>query len=263
MSEQTVDISVLAPAYNEQECLPELCRALNETLSGMGRSYEIIIANDGSTDDSLSILRELKNKIPQLRVLSLSQRSGQTAAMEAGFEAARGKYVVTIDADLQNDPADIPAMIELLEADKADLVTGHRHKRQDNWLRLVSTKIANGVRNRLLHETVADSACALKAYKREIIPKLKLFDGLHRFFTSIVKMNGFRVLEIPVNHRPRTKGQAKYGMWNRAFCSLRAAFAVRWMQKHTLNYEVKELEAEGLQTNFDVSAGNGITESVK
>ncbi len=244
MSERTVDISVLAPAYNEQESLPELCRALNETLSGTGKSYEIIIADDGSTDDSLSILKGLKSKIPQLRVLSLSRRSGQTAAMEAGFRAARGKYVVTIDADLQNDPADIPAMSELLETDKADMVNGHRHKRQDSWLRLVSTKIANSVRNRLLHESVADSACSLKAYKREIIPTLKLFDGLHRFLTSIVKMNGFRVLEIPVNHRPRTRGQAKYGMWNRAFCSLRAAFAVRWMQKHTLIYDVKELNSE-------------------
>ncbi len=242
MIEQSVEISVLAPSYNEQECLPELCRALNETLGSMGKSYEIIIVDDGSTDDSLSILKGFKSEIPQLRVLSLSQRSGQTAAMEAGFEAARGKYVVTIDADLQNDPADIPAMIELLEADKADMVTGHRHKRQDSWLRLVSTKIANGVRNRLLHETVADSACSLKAYKREIIPKLKLFDGLHRFLTSIVKMNGFRLLEIPVNHRPRTKGQAKYGLWNRVFRSLRAAFAIRWMQRHVMVYEVKELE---------------------
>ena len=244
MIEQSVDISVLAPAYNERECLPELCRALNETLGGMGKSYEIIIVDDGSTDDSLAILKGLKGEIRRLRVLSLCRRSGQTAAMEAGFEAARGKYVVTIDADLQNDPADIPAMIELLEADKADMVTGHRHKRQDNWLRRFSTRVANGVRNRLLHETIADSACALKAYKRQIIPRLKLFDGLHRFLPTIAKMNGFRVLEIPVNHRPRTLGQAKYGMWNRVFRSLRAAFAVRWRQRHTLNYEVKEVKDE-------------------
>ena len=242
MIEHSVDISVLAPAYNERECLGELCRALNETLGGMGKSYEIIIVDDGSTDDSLAVLKGLKGEIAQLRVLSLSRRSGQTAAMEAGFRAARGKYVVTIDADLQNDPADIPAMIELLETDKTDMVNGHRHKRQDSWLRLFSTKVANGVRNMLLHESVADSACSLKAYKREIIPTLKLFDGLHRFLTSMVKMNGFRVMEIPVNHRPRTLGTAKYGMWNRVFRSLRAAFAIRWMQRHTLIYEVKELE---------------------
>ena len=242
MSEQSVDISVFAPAYNERECLGRLCRSLNETLGGMGRSYEIIIADDGSTDDSLAILKELKKEIPQLRVLSLSRRSGQTAAMEVGFRAARGKYVVSIDADLQNDPADIPAMIELLEADKADMITGHRHKRQDNWLRRFSTRVANGVRNWLTHETIADSACSLKAYKNQIIPKLKLFDGLHRFMPTIVKMNGFRVLEIPVNHRPRTLGTAKYGMWNRVFRALRATFAVRWMQRHTLVYEVKELE---------------------
>lgn len=242
MPAQAVEISVMAPSFNERECLPELCRALNDTLSSMGRSYEIIIVDDGSTDDSLAILKEFKTKIPQLRVLSLAQRSGQTAAMEAGFTAARGKYVVTIDADLQNDPADIPAMIELLDADKADMVTGHRHKRQDSWLRLISTKIANGVRNRLTHENVADSACSLKAYKRQILPKLKLFDGLHRFLPTIAKMNGFRVMEIPVNHRPRTKGTAKYGMWNRVFRALRATFAIRWMQRHALVYEVKEME---------------------
>ena len=242
MSEQSVDISVLAPAYNERECLGQLCRALNETLGSMGRSYEIIIADDGSTDDSLAILKGLKSEIPQLRVLSLMRRSGQTAAMEAGFRAAKGRYVVSIDADLQNDPADIPAMIELLDADKADMITGHRHKRQDSWLRKFSTRVANGVRNWLTHETIADSACSLKAYKREIIPKVKLFDGLHRFMPTVVKMNGFRVLEIPVNHRPRTLGTAKYGMWNRVFRALRATFAIRWMQRHSLVYEVKELE---------------------
>ena len=240
MGEHNVEISVLAPAYNERECLGELCRTLDGVLAETGRSYEIIIADDGSTDDSLEVLRELRSEIGALRVLSLSQRSGQTAAMEAGFMAARGKYVVTIDADLQNDPVDIPGMVELLEADKADMVTGHRHKRQDSWLRKISTRVANGVRNRLTHETIADSACSLKAYKRQIIAKLKLFDGLHRFLPTIVKMNGFRVMEIPVNHRPRTKGQAKYGLWNRVFRALRAAFAVRWMQKHVLNYEVKE-----------------------
>lgn len=242
MSEQTVEISVLAPAYNERECLEDLCRTLNDILATMGRSYEIIIADDGSTDDSLDVLRGLQGRIPALRVLSLSRHSGQTAAMEAGFLAARGRYVVTIDADLQNDPADIPAMVKLLDDDTAEMVTGHRCKRQDNWLRKISTRVANGVRNRLLHESIADSACSLKAYKRHIIQKLKLFDGLHRFMPAIVRMNGFRVTEISVNHRPRTRGQAKYGLWNRVFRALRAVFAVRWMQRHAMVYEVRELE---------------------
>ena len=242
MSEQSVDISVMSPAYNERDCLADLVRALDETLVKLNKSYEIIIVDDGSTDDSLAILRGLKGQFRALRVLAMSNRSGQTAAMEAGFLASRGKYVVTIDADLQNDPADIPAMIELLDTDKGDMVTGHRRNRQDNWLRKVSTKVANGVRNWLNHETIADSACALKAYKREIIPRLKLYEGLHRFMTTIAAMNGFRVVEIPVNHRPRTRGVAKYGVWNRAFRALRAAFAVRWMQRHVLIYDVRELE---------------------
>ena len=242
MSEQAVDISIMSPAYNEQDCLADMCRELNETLSGMGRSYEIIIVDDGSEDDSLNVLRGLKRDYPALRALTMGEHIGQTACMEAGFLASRGKYVVTIDADLQNDPADIPTMIEVLDADRADMVTGYRHKRQDNLLRKISTRIANGVRNWLLQETIADSACALKAYKREIIPKLKLYNSLHRFLTTIAKMNGFRVLEIPVNHRPRTRGKAKYGLWNRVFESLRAAFAVRWMQRHILLYDVKELD---------------------
>ena len=242
MNEQSVDISVMAPAYNEQECLADLCRELDAVLFGMNRSYEIIIVDDCSQDDSLNVLRKLKGDYRPLRVLRMSKRSGQTAAMEAGFLAARGKYVVTIDADLQNDPADIPAMIELLDEDKADVVTGHRCKRQDNWLRKISTKVANGVRNWLNHEKIADSACALKAYKRQVIPKLKLYEGLHRFLTTIAAMNSFRVVEIPVNHRPRTRGKAKYGLWNRAFRSLRAAFAVRWMQRHVLIYDVREVE---------------------
>ncbi|NIA07498.1 MAG: glycosyltransferase [Actinobacteria bacterium] len=242
MNKPSVDISVISPAYNEQECLADLCRELNETLSAMGRSYEIIIVNDCSEDDSLNVLRGLKGNYPALRVLTMGKRTGQTACMEAGFLTARGKYVVTIDADLQNDPADIPAMIELLDTNKADMVTGHRHKRQDHWLRKLSTKVANRVRNWLNHETISDSACALKAYKHEIIPKLKLYEGLHRFMTTIVAMNGFRVVEIPVNHRPRTRGVTKYGLWNRVFRSLRAAFAVRWMQRHVLTYDVRELE---------------------
>ena len=242
MNEQSVDISAMSPAYNEQECLADLCREINETLSAMGRSYEIIIVDDGSEDDSLNVLRVLKRDYPALRVLTMGKHVGQTACMEAGFLAAWGKYVVTIDADLQNDPADIPAMIELLDTNKADLVTGHRSKRQDNWLRKVSTKVANRVRNWLNHETISDSACALKVYRREIIPKLKLYEGLHRFMTTIAAMNGFRVVEIPVNHRPRTRGVAKYGLWNRVFRSLRAVFAVRWMQRHTLIYDVREVK---------------------
>lgn len=242
MNEQSVDISVMSPAYNERDSLADLCRELNETLSAMNRSYEIVIVDDGSEDGSLDVLRELKRTYSSLRVLTMGEHIGQTACMEAGFLAARGKYVVTIDADLQNDPADIPAMIELLDADKADMVTGHRTRRQDNLLRKISTKVANRVRNWLNHEKIADSACALKAYKRQIIPKLKLYEGLHRFLTTIAAMNGFRVVETPVNHRPRTRGKAKYGVWNRVFRSLRAAFAVRWMQRHILIYDVKEIE---------------------
>ena len=238
----SVYLSVVAPAYNEVDNIPTLVSEVAAAAERTGESWEFVLVDDCSDDGSRDLLRELMKTVPQLRVLAQRKRSGQTAALEAGLRAVRGLYVATLDSDLQNDPAEIPRMVELLAGGKWDMVNGWRKERNDPWMRKLSTKVANGVRNWLTHESIHDSACGLKAYRREVTDKLKLFNGLHRFLPTLAKMNGFRVTEIVVNHRPRTAGVAKYGVWNRVFKALRDTFAIRWMQKRNLLYETIELE---------------------
>ncbi len=235
-------LSVVAPAHNEAENVGKLVDEVAAVASGLNESWEVIIVNDGSTDETGSVLRERMKDCPQLRVLSMKQRSGQTAAVEAGLRMARGRFVAMMDADLQNDPADLPAMIEKLVHDECDMVNGWRRDRKDPWIRLVSTRIANGFRNWLTRETIRDSACGLKVFKRECLPPLKFYNGMHRFLPTLVKMEGFRVIEVPVHHRPRSAGKAKYGVMNRVFKALRDVFAVRWMQSRTVPYVFTEWE---------------------
>jgi len=212
-------------------------------LATLGQKWEIVITDDGSTDDTVSVLGELRKRHPQLRVLSMQQRAGQTAALDAGLRRARGTFIATLDADLQNDPADIPRLLDVLLSQQCGFVNGWRANRRDPWIRLVSTRVANRVRNRLTREQIHDSACGLKVFRRECLDRLKLFNGMHRFLPTLVKMEGYRVVEVPVNHRPRTAGKAKYGVLNRAFKALRDAFAVRWMQQRMLRYECREWES--------------------
>ncbi|HNT37424.1 MAG TPA: glycosyltransferase, partial [bacterium] len=167
-----------------------------------------------------------------------------TSALDCALRRARGKYIASLDADLQNDPKDIPTMLVPIVSGKCDMVNGWRKDRRDPWIRLVSTKIANGVRNWLTHETIRDSACGLKVFRRECIERVKLYKGMHRFLPTLVKMEGFRVIEVPVNHRPRTAGKTKYSIGNRLFRALRDAFAVRWMQSRTVLYQYEEWERE-------------------
>jgi len=242
-SDEGVHLSVVAPAHNEADNLPRLIEETAAALAPLEQNWEIIIVNDGSTDGTLPVLRELMKKYPRLRVLSLQHRAGQTAAVDAGLRHARGAFLATLDADLQNDPADIPRLLEVLHSQPYDLVNGWRANRRDPWLRLVSTRIANGTRNWLTHEQIHDSACGLKVFRRECVDRLKLFNGMHRFLPTLVKMEGFRVVELPVNHRPRIAGKAKYGVFNRVFKALRDCLAVRWMQRRVLRYECQELES--------------------
>jgi dolichol-phosphate mannosyltransferase len=241
-SERGIHLSLVAPAHNEGDNLPRLLEETAAALAGFERPWEILITDDASTDDTAAVLRDLRTKYPQLRVLSLRRRSGQTAAVDAGLHHARGVFLATLDADLQNDPADIPRLLEVLTAQSCDFVNGWRADRHDPWIRLVSTRVANAVRNWLTHEQIHDSGCGLRVFRRECVERLKLFNGMHRFLPTLVKMEGYRVLEVPVNHRPRTAGRAKYGVLNRVFKALRDAFAVRWMQQRTVHYECQEWE---------------------
>ena len=232
------DLSIVIPAHNEAESI-ELCvRETAGVLDHLQRPYEILVVDDGSQDATFEILRKLRSDIPALRALRFKERRGQTAAMDAGFRNAAGEIVVTLDADLQNNPADIPRLLDALPG--WDAVCGVRVKRNDSFVRLISSRIANWVRNRLSDETIQDTGCTLKAYRRECLLKLKLFDGMHRFLPTLLKMEGCRVTELPVGHRPRLRGKAKYNIRNRVFKSFRDLLAVRWMKHRWIRYEIEE-----------------------
>jgi len=241
-SEPSVRFSVVAPAYNEAENLPALVAEVAAALAPLGDDWEMVVADDGSTDNTLAVLRELKKSQPRLRVICLKKNTGQTAALDAALRHARGRCIGMLDADRQNDPAELPRLLAVVESGECDFANGWRARRNDPWLRLVSTRIANGVRNWLTHEQIHDSACGLKVFRRECVANLKLFTGLHRFLPTLVRMEGFTVREIEVNHRPRTAGVAKYGVWNRVFKALRDTFAIRWMQRRMFRYEATEME---------------------
>ncbi len=232
------DLSLVVPVFNERDNLPLLVREIAAALAG--RRYEIVTVDDGSTDGSLEALKTLKRAHPELHIVAFAANAGQTAAFAAGFRAARGEVIVTLDADLQNDPADVPALVAQLETSGAAAVVGYRVDRRDSGWKRVQSRIANGVRNWLNRETIRDTGCSLKAFRADAVRALPLFNGMHRFLPTLVRMQGGRVVEAPVRHRPRRFGRTKYGMWNRIWRSLVDAFAVRWMQRRALSYRVSE-----------------------
>ncbi|HEX8254218.1 MAG TPA: glycosyltransferase family 2 protein [Thermoanaerobaculia bacterium] len=234
------DLSVVFPVYNEEENIPILLREIAAAVDGRGWSYEIVAVDDGSTDRSLEVLRASRAEHPTLRVLALQKNSGQTAALDAAWRAARGRLVVSLDADLQNDPADIPAMVQQLERAQSDMVIGVRVNRRDTWSRRMQSRIGNGVRNWITGDRITDTGCSLKLVKKEAVDRVRLFTGMHRFLPTLVRYAGYKVMEMPVNHRPRRFGVSKYGAMNRAFRGLADCFAVRWMGKRMLKYEVRE-----------------------
>src|SRR3984957_18241083 len=236
---QNVELSLVVPAYNEQEVIPELLRRVEAAMRNTGKTFEVVIVDDGSTDQTPKMLREAMLDRPWLRLLRMSRNGGQSAAFDAGFKAARGNIIATIDADLQNDPEEIPRLLPML--DGYDMITGWRSKRQDSTFRLFQTRVANRVRNWISKETINDSARSLKVYKRPSLDGIHLFAGAHRFMPTLVKMRGFTVLETPVKHSRRFAGTAKYGFRNRAFRAFVDLLAVRWMKKRSLRYDASEV----------------------
>lgn len=236
--EATVALSLVIPAFNEAENLPILLAEIRAALTGLDRSYEVLLIDDGSTDATLAVARELAGADSRLRIVHMRRRSGQSAALAAGFRRARGEVVVTLDADLQNDPADIATLLAALPG--ADVVSGVRQKRQDSWQRRVASRIANAVRNRLTHESISDVGCSLKAYRAELLRDLPMFTGMHRFLPTLVRMQGARLREVPVRHRPRVHGIAKYTIGNRLWRALADLFAVRWMQSRWIDHRLAE-----------------------
>lgn len=241
MDKEAPLISFVAPSYDEAENLPALVEQVAKAAAVIGKPWEFIIVNDASSDNSLQVLAELKGRFPQLRIINMDHRSGQTAALEAGFRHVRGSFVGTLDADLQNDPAEFPRMLQMVQSGQCDMLTGWRKERNDKPIRLVCSRMANHFRNWMTGEKIHDSGCSLKVFTREVAESFKLFNGLHRFLPALARMNGFRVLEVPVNHRARTAGVAKYGVWNRLFKASRDIFALRWMQARVLIYKTTEV----------------------
>ena len=204
-----MDLSIIIPAHNEDENVTTLCRELTGVLSVLKKTYEIIFIDDGSTDRTFSILANLAKENGDVRVIKFRKNFGQTAALDAGFKAARGKTIIAMDADLQNDPADIAPLLQKIQQG-FDVVSGWRRERQDSYSKRMISAGANLLRKILLHDTIHDSGCMLKAYRREAVEHLDLYGEMHRFIPALVEARGFRIGELVVHHRPRHAGVSKY-----------------------------------------------------
>jgi glycosyltransferase involved in cell wall biosynthesis len=233
-----LEISVVVPVFNEEENLPVLIPQIMEVLNRLGSLFEMIFVDDGSSDGSREIIKTMISQHPFIHLLGFKRNCGLSAALLAGMKEARGEKIVTLDSDLQNDPSDIPNLLGYL--DHYDMAIGWRQKREDPWLKRISSKVANALRNRVSKETVKDIACTLRAFKRECIQDIPAFNGMHRFLPTLVKMEGYRVVEVPVSHHPRRFGKSKYNIRNRMWRSFIDLLAVRWMKTRHLNYEIEE-----------------------
>ncbi|HEY7543021.1 MAG TPA: glycosyltransferase family 2 protein [Methylomirabilota bacterium] len=234
------DLSVVIPVYNEEASLSPLWSELRGVLERLRLAFEVVFVDDGSRDRSAEIIRSFRESDQRVRLVRLKTNGGETAATDAGFKAARGRRVVVMDADLQNDPRDIPMLLSYL--DQWDAVTGWRVDRAagDNLVRRASSRIANRVRNWVSDETIQDSGCTFRAFRRECLRGLVLYRGFHRFIPTLLKMRGYRVIEVPVGHRPRRFGRSKYGVLNRAVVAFADLLVIRWMNARLLRYEIVE-----------------------
>ena len=232
------DLSLVIPAYNERESVVPLFDELREVLAQVGRSYEIVMVDDGSLDGTAEWLVREAGRDPRVVPVLLAGNHGQSAAIAAGLRHARGAVIVTLDADLQNDPADLPRLLAGLES--ADVVSGVRARRHDHWLRRVSSRIANGVRRMALGDPITDIGCSFKAYRREALEGIPMFAGAHRFLPALCMFRGARLVEVTLSHRPRRYGVSKYGVGNRLWRGLYDLVGVRWLKSRMLRYRERE-----------------------
>ena len=242
-------LSIVAPCYNEQGNLEPLVTAIRDVMEPLNVTYEIVIADDRSTDRSWEILKTLGAADPKIHAVRLDRNCGQSAALWAGVQSAKGRFIATLDADLQNHPRELPRFLDAIQ--HCDCVCGSRVKARaqgDSHLKQFSSRVANGIRNRITRETISDSACGYRIFRRECAARLKFFKGMHRFIPTLFRIEGFVVTEIPIGHHARHTGHSHYGVLNRLFITVHDLFAVRWMQKRMFRYEVKE------QINFPPDA---------
>jgi dolichol-phosphate mannosyltransferase len=228
----TPEVSVIIPVFNEEGSVTQLQTELELALHGI--SHELLFVDDGSRDRTV----ERINRSPSVRILEFEKNTGQSAAMYAGLAAANGKVLILIDGDLQNDPGDIAKLLAEIERG-ADLVCGYRLKRRDTWFKRFQSKIANRVRSRFTKDGVRDTGCTLKAMRRECRAALIPFHGMHRFIPALIKGLGYKITEIPVNHRPRQHGSSKYNFGNRALRATIDMFGVRWFLERQIKFAIK------------------------
>jgi dolichol-phosphate mannosyltransferase len=227
-------LSVVIPVCNEAENVLPLAREVAAALGGR-TGFELLFVDDGSSDGTADAVRAARAEVPQVRLLRHSRRSGQSAAVASGVRRARGEWIATLDGDGQNDPADFPAMLDALHAAAAadppvHLVMGNRVTRRDTWLRRLSSRVANGVRGRLLGDGTPDTGCGIKLMHRDTFLRLPYFDHMHRFLPALYQQQGAGVISVPVNHRPRTRGTSKYGLHNRLWVGIVDMFGVMWLR---------------------------------
>ena len=221
-------ISVVVPVFDEEPNLAPLVQEIGAAFAGL--DYELLVVDDGSRDGTAATLARLAAEEPRLRPLRHDRNYGQSAALATGFAAARGELLVTLDGDLQNDPADAPRLLAELERG-FDVVSGVRQRRQDSWVRKVSSRIANGVRRRVLDDGITDVGCSMKAYRTRVLKRLPPFHGMHRFLPALARMEGARITELPVTHRARRFGKSKYNISNRLWRGLADLLGVWWLQR--------------------------------
>jgi glycosyltransferase involved in cell wall biosynthesis len=236
-----LDVSFVVPCHDEEGNLRELVTEIHRAVAPLGLAYEIVITDDASRDGSWAILRTLAADDPRLRAQRFARNCGESAASWAGMQASRGRVIVTLDADRQNDPAEIPRF--LAELEHADCVCGSRveaRRSGDNLLRVLSSRIANWVRVTLGGGDIGDAGCTYRAFRRECLANVRFFKGVHRFLPTLIAMEGFRVTEIPVTNRARVAGRSHYGIRNRIFVALADLLAVRWMRSRAVRWEIAE-----------------------
>lgn len=234
----TLDYSIVIPIKNEEDNIKDLIEEIEPVMKQIGRPWELICIDDGSTDKSLAILQSLCAFKPFLRVLTFTRNYGQSSAFSAGFEASKGEFVITLDGDRQNDPQDIPRLISAIS--DSDLVVGWRVHRRDTWKKRWISKLSNAVRSRVCKDGMHDTGCSLKIYRRSALQKIKMYKGMHRFLPALFLIEGFRIKEIPVKHRERTKGKTKYHFFNRSIGPFLDLFAVWWMRRRALHHTIRE-----------------------
>jgi dolichol-phosphate mannosyltransferase len=234
-----LDISIIIPIKDEIANITPLAEEVNRVMGSQPWSWECLWVDDGSTDGSLDEVRAVTASHPRHRFISFEKNAGQSAALWAGFKESKGRIIATLDGDRQNDPTDLPSLIEiLLESLEVDMVNGYRHKREDSFIRKMSSRIANGFRNLTTGKSVRDVGCSTRAFRRECMENLPLFKGMHRFLPTLVAMNGFRLTEVPVKHRPRLRGKTKYNINNRLWVGLYDVFGVMWVRKRGFHYRI-------------------------